>query len=113
MDRLEEEGGVDVVHVEGRILAHQHHVELGQLHPPHGPGLEVVALDPLHLDVAAAREDPAVLHRQRVRQVDEQRMAPRLARLHHQEGRVALDVHALDGVHLDGDLQGHADFLRR
>ncbi len=107
MHRLQEEGGVDVGHVERRVLAQQDDVELGQLGPAIGAQRRVAALGPLHGNVAAAGEHPAIFHGERVGDVDEQAVSARLGRFHHQEGRVALDVDPLDGIHLHRDLQRH------
>ena len=112
MNDLQEERGVDVVHVERRVLAQQDHIEFGQFDLARHPQRRVTTGHALHCHVAAARENAALVHGQGLSQIDEQTMAPRLGALHHQEGRIALDVDPLDGVHLDSNLQRHANFPR-
>ncbi len=108
MDPLQEIGGGDVGHVEGRVLAHQHHVELREVtHLGLAQGV-MVALHGPQVQRLPTPQDPAILQRQPVGTVMPQRVASALGFHHHQEGGVGLDVDPLDGIHLDGDLERHA-----
>ena len=62
MDALEEMRGGDVGHVEGRVLAEQHHVEAGEVGDFGGPEREMVALRRRAPDRLDPRLDPAVAH---------------------------------------------------
>ncbi len=107
VDALEEVGGRDVGHVEGRVLAHQHHVELRDI-PDLGcaQGM-VVALQRPQVQRPAPGQDAAFLQRQHLGRVVPEAVAAGLGLHHHQEGGVGLDVDPFDGIHLDGDLQRH------
>jgi len=93
----------DVMHVEGRILPQPHHVVIRQIDLPHLPEMRVVALNPLHGQVLAARGDPALVPGEVIRQVEEELVPPRLRLLGQPERTVGIDVHPGDRVHLEGD----------
>ena len=97
----------DVAHVEGRILAHQDHVdgrELDRLERAQRVMSPVLAA---HFQTLAFGGDPAVLEAQMPRQIVIKRMAARLGLERQHEGRVRVDVDGVDGIHLDGDDQTH------
>ena len=107
VDAVEDVGGGDVAHVEGRVLAQPDHVlaRRGRWWPR--AQREVVALPAAHLDRPAAGGDPALVERQPVGGVVEQPVPARLRLLHDPEGGIGGDVDPLDRIHLDGDVQGH------
>ena len=107
MDRLQHVGGGDVAHVEGRVLAHEDHVIGTQIGAAFLAQREVIAGLVAHSNVATRGIQPAARQCQRPGLVVKQLMAAGLRLQHHGEGRVAPDVDRLDGVHLDGDLEGH------
>ncbi len=104
MDQLQEIGGGDIGHVEGRILAHQHHVEFRQVPGLHPAQRMMIALHRPDVQGVAPRHHPAVVQGQPLRREVPQGVASGLGLQHQEEGRVGLDVDPLDGVHLDGDL---------
>ena len=102
-------GGGDVAEVEGRILAHQHDVDvaaeiedLGLAEP------EMIARDALDGDRMRHRPEPPVGPAQRLGGIMEEPVPARLGAEHDREGRIAGDVDALQRIHLDGDAQAHA-----
>ena len=112
MHRLQQIGRGHIGHVERRILAHQDHVDVrGQVQ------LDLVAeghMVPDHLAQGhrpRPTEQSPVLQRQGAEIIDPLLVPPVLSRRHHQPGRVAVDVHRLERVHLDGDLQHRASFV--
>ena len=69
MDALEDMGGGDVVHVEGRILAQEHHVHGREVGAMRLAEREMVALLVAHLHLLDAREHLAAFQRQPVGRV--------------------------------------------
>ena len=103
--------GGDVGHVEGRVLAEMHHVELRQIllalmrQPVMVAGLSsTVRLWPSAIELAVAE-------REIVRRVVEHVVAAPLRFEQEGEGRIAPDIDALDRVHLEGDFEGHGASL--
>ena len=81
---------------------------------PHGsPSVEMVALHVLHRHVLDRRRNPAVAHGELVGRVVEELVPARLRLQHQREAAVTGDVDALDGVHLDGDVQRHGELRYR
>ncbi len=109
VDPLQEIGGGDVGHVERRVLAHQHHVELRDVADLRLAQRVVVALERAQVQRPAAGQHPAVFQRQLLRREVPEAVTAGLALHHHQEGGVGLDVDPFDGIHLNGDLEGHAN----
>ncbi|SOR31837.1 protein of unknown function [Methylorubrum extorquens] len=107
-DLFQHVGGRDVGHVEGRILAHQHHVDFGEVDALRGPEGRVRALDILHRHRLSVGRDQPALHREPVRRVGVEAVTPRMRFQHQAEGGVARDADRLDRVHLNRDGQRHA-----
>ena len=113
MDMVQHVGGGDVAHVEGRILAHEHHVEVAEADALLLAKREIFRELVAHLDRMARGRENAACQRQGFRLVIEQRMAAELRLQHHRKGGIALDVDVLDGVHLDGDIERHDSGVSR
>jgi hypothetical protein len=98
---LQQEGRVDEFHVEGRILAHQDHVQLVRVGLAHlaelEPALRVVA----HLDRAQPHAEPAFQHPQVGLGEVLQRVAAPLRLQQHRQRGVLGRLDAVDGVHHD------------
>ena len=96
-----------VGHVEGRVLAHQDHVEAGEVQQLRRAEREMRA--PLALDLKGARlgADAPLALDQGLRQIVEQRMPARLRLQRKGEGGIGVDIDALDRVHLDADGEAH------
>jgi hypothetical protein len=107
MDALEEMRRRDVGHVEGRILAQQHHVGLREVDPLGLAQGGMAALDVLDPQGLGRRGDAAVAQRQAVGRVVQEPVPAALRLDEEREGRVAGDPDALDRVHLDRDGEGH------
>jgi hypothetical protein len=107
MDALEDMRGGDVVHVEGRVLAQQHHVHPRQVLALLLAEREMAALLVLHRHRLDAGEDLAVHHGEPVGRVVEERVPAPLRFQHQRESRVAGDVDGRDVIHLDGDFERH------
>src|SRR5581483_9106166 len=110
---LQEMRGGDVGHVERRVLAKMDHVELRKIN---GAGVcepVVIAGAVLDREAMALREQPAVDQRKISRRVIEHVMPAPLRLEQEREGRIAPDIDALDGVHLEGDLECHGAPYRR
>jgi len=107
VDAIEDVRGGDVAHVEGRVLAEQHHVEGREVHRFRWPEREVIALLVADRDGLDPRLDAPVPQGKPVRRVVVEGVTPPLAFEHQGEGRVAPDVEARNMVHLDGDLERH------
>jgi hypothetical protein len=96
---------IDVLHVEGRILAHQHRIERRQ-----GLGDGVVEAIPV-VERAGEREAPRtgryapLAQRQFVLFTDMQRMTAGGGRLHHREARVLVGPEG--GQRVENDQQAH------
>ena len=69
---------------------------------------EMVSPHVTYRECPAARGDCAVAKCEIARAVIEKRMPARLRFQREREGRIASDVDALDGIHLDGDGEWHA-----
>ena len=103
MHVLQQMGGRDIGHVERRVLAHQHHVDVGrQVDGLRFAQGEKVAGLAAHVQGARRRQDAAAGKRQVRGQVVAQAMAPALRLQGQGKGRIAVDVDAVDRVHLDG-----------
>ena len=109
--RLEQIGGGDIGHVEGRVLTHQddvHVLRQVQLHLVAEGHVVAHGLAQGHR--AGAAEQDAVFQRQGAEVIDPERIAPVLG-LHGLEPcGVGLDIDPFDGVHLDRDLQHGLSF---
>ena len=113
MDAVEEMGGGDVAHVEGRILAELDHVERREVRQHRLAEGEMVARNVAHGDRLDARLDATVAEREALgRVVEEDVAAPRRFQ-HEREGGIAADVDAGDVVHLEGDGERHGYLLGR
>ena len=107
VDVLEKMRRRNVCHVERRVLAHQHHVDLGeieQLRVSHGV---VVAEDATDDERTRPRIQAALRERHLLRQIVVELMATPLRFEGKREGGIRVDVDRLDRVHLDGDDEGH------
>ncbi len=106
---VEDEGGADIAQIEGRILPHQHHIDIArQIDPAAFPNGEVMALDPLGRHRRAMRGDPparaaVAFPSERIDIVMHQAVPARLRRFHQREGGIAGDLDRFHRVHLDGD----------
>jgi hypothetical protein len=107
MDALKQVRRRDVGHVEGRVLAHEHHIDAREVDPLRRAERVVVPLYVTHLQRLDAGDHLAVAHGQAVRRVMEKPVAARLRLEQKGKGRVAGDPDALDRVHLDRDGEGH------
>ena len=113
---VEQESGADVAEVEGRILPHQHHVDVaGQIDLAPLLRFEMIALlasDPhghsVGRDPAAWRIIALPGEGSDIVLID--RVAARLRRLHQGERRIAGNVDVFERVHLDRDAQAHSFF---
>ena len=108
MNGFEHVRGGDVVHVEGRILAHVHHVITSRDRR--------AAFRPALRDCPARRAprrpgqwptERRAIKGERIGVIAEDLVAAGLRFEHQREGRIALDGDALDGVHLEGGLESH------
>ena len=100
---FEQMGGGDIGHVERRVLAHQHHVDGGEIERGDIAESEVIAVHSAQVERPRPRHHPALVERQIAGEIVKQGMAAG-ARLERQrEGRVGVDIDRLDRVHLNGD----------
>jgi len=104
MDALEQVRRGDVGHVEGRVLAQQHHVHGGQIDTLGRAERVVIALDVAQLHRLDGGVDLAVAQAQAVRRVVEEPVAAALRLETHGEGGIARDVDGRHMVHLDRDV---------
>jgi len=112
MHPLQQIGGGDIGHVEGRVLTHQDDVHvLCQIQPLLGAEIRMIALLAPHRHRTGAAEQTAVFQGQGAEVIDPQLVAARLPGQGHQEGGVRLDIDRLERVHLDGDLEHGESFL--
>ena len=111
MDALQQMRGGDVGHVEGRVLAEMHHVELRQILLALMRQPVMVAGLVLDGEAVAERDELAVAEREIVRRVIEHVVAAPLRFEQEGEGGIAPDIDALDRVHLEGDFEGHGASL--
>ena len=74
--------------------------------------LEMIALLAADFDPPGMGPHPAVGIAEVRRQIVEEAVAALLRRQHDREGRIARDVEAFHGVHLDGDTQRQRQILR-
>jgi hypothetical protein len=107
VDHLQEVGGGDIAHVEGRVLAQPDDIVVAKVDLGFGAIADVVAKLAPDFYRPAARHDPALDEGQPVRSVEEQMMPARLRLKRDAEGRIGVDVDRPDRVHLQGYLQGH------
>ena len=107
MDPLQHMGRGDVGHVERRILAHEHHVDIGQIDTLHGTEGRVSALHILDPEGLDPRGHHLPLHGEAVRRVEQKVVASRLRFEEQGEGGVTGDPDRLDRVHLNRDGQSH------
>ena len=108
VDVLQEMGRGDVGHIERRILTHQNHVQAGQVEPFGRPERKVITRLAADRERAHPGDHPAVAERQVARQIMEHAVAPALRLQGQRKARVGIDVDALEGVHLNGDIEAHA-----
>jgi hypothetical protein len=101
----------DVGHVEGRVLAHQHHVDAGKVDRLKPAQRGVIAALATHLQRPRLGAHHPVPKRQMLRQIVQQGVAARLRLKRQGEGRVGVDIHRFDRIHLDGNGQAHRDLL--
>ena len=111
MDALQQMRGGDIGHVEWRVLAEMHHVEFRQILLARMSEAVMVAGLVLDGQAMAARDQFAVAEREIVRRVVEHVVAAPLRLEQQREGGIAPDIDALDGVHLEGDFEGHGALL--
>ena len=97
----------DVGHVEGRVLAHQHDIDAGEVERLRGPERRVVAALATHLQRPGAGDEASLAEGQVLDEVVPEHVATALRRLGEGEGRIRVDVDPLDGVHLDRDGERH------
>ena len=108
VDALEDVGERDVVHVEGRVLPHQHHVVGREIGAAELPEPVVLALRLVEdLDRRQLGRYRVVAQGKGVRRVIGYRVAAGLRLEHQREGRIAQGVDRGDGVHLDRDAELH------
>ena len=107
LDVLQNVGGGDVGHVEGRVLAHQHDVHAGEIDGLRRAEGEVIAGFPTNLEGTHRRLRSGRRQREVLRQVVVQPMAPGLRFQREHEGAVGFDVDGLDRVHLNGHGEAH------
>ena len=98
----------DVGEVERRVLPQQDDVECGKRLAPRLAEGEVIAGLVAHGEKLDRRHQLLALQRELVGRVVGQPVAALLRFQQQREGRIAADVDARDGVHLDGDVQFHA-----
>ncbi len=107
MDVLQHVGGGDIGHVEGWILAHQDHIETGEIEQLRLAHLMMIAQFALQLHRPGGGEDTPIAEEHVARQIVEQPMAAALGLEPQHETGIGIDVDRLDGVHLDGDGKAH------
>ena len=83
MNVIQNVGGGDIRHVEGRVLAEMDHIEFFQGEHLRRAQLEMRAVHVFHPKLVALRKDAAVAHEQLVRRVIEYAM-PAILRFQHQ-----------------------------
>ena len=109
LDALEQMRRGDIAEVEGRILAHQHHVGIAAEVDYFGlAGAEMIAGDALHGHRAGHRPEPPVRPAQILGRIMEQPMPARLRAEHDRKAGIALDIDRVQRIHLHGDGQAHA-----
>ncbi len=116
VNMLQNMRGRDIGHVEGRILAHQHHVHRRQFHTLGRLGVEMRAALTLHRYLAGQGGDPvgnaagrpidglAFPQREVAHFVVPQRVATGLGFQHQGERTVTVDIDRLQRVHLNRNL---------
>ncbi len=104
MDALEQMGRGDIGHVEGRILAQQHHVHGRKVDPFRFAQREVVALLVAQFHRLYGGDDAAVAHGKPVGRIMEKLVAAGLGFQAHRKGRIPRDRDAGDMVHLDRNI---------
>ena len=109
VNALEQMRRRDVGHVEGRILAQQHHVAVRQILGARLRHLVVGADLVDDLKRLAARQQAVAMQGEVGRGVVEEVVAPFLRLQQDRERGIAADVDPLDRVHLTGNAQGHWD----
>src|ERR1043166_548665 len=107
VNALQEVRGRDVGHIEGRVLAHQHHVEARQVGDGEIAQGEMIAPLVAHFERPGARHHGAVAEGEIARTIIGERVAARLRFQRQRESRIAGDVNPLDRVHLDGNAKRH------
>ncbi len=105
--QLEQMGRGDIGHVERRVLAHQDHVDAGEVELLRGAEAVMMAVAADHLERPPAGIEAPVAQAQRLGQVVEQRMAAGLRLEREGEGRIRIDVDRVDRIHLDRDGETH------
>ena len=104
---LEEVGGGDVGEVEGRILAHQDHVERGEVDRLELPEGRVPPPLPANLEGLGVRGESPVAKAEVGGEVVVERVPAALGLEGEHERAVGVDVDTVHVVHLDGDGEGH------
>ena len=107
MDVLEEVGGGDVGEVEGRVLAHEDHVEVGEVDRFEVTEGHVAAPLPPDLEGLGVRGEAPLAEAQVGREVVVQGVPAALRLEGEHERAVGVDVDTAHVVHLDGDGEGH------
>ncbi|MCY1544178.1 hypothetical protein D9M68_800390 [compost metagenome] len=108
MNALEHVRERDVVHVEGRILAHMDHVLGGKIHPTLFAQHEMLALGLVEYgDRRRQGRNDIAAQGQRIGRVMQQFVAARLRFQHHGERGIAARIDGGDMVHLDRDFELH------
>ena len=97
----------DVGEIERRVLPQQDDVEVRQRLAPRLAEREMVAGLVAHGQHLDRRHQLLAAQRELVRRVIGQPVAALLRLQQQRKGRIAADVDARDGVHLDGDVQFH------
>ena len=95
MHMLQYMGGGDIGHVEGRILAHQHDIDLGEIDGFGGTGREMVAFLPPEGDGPRPGRHLAVAQREITRMIMIELVAPPLGRQAHDKAGITIDIDAL------------------
>jgi hypothetical protein len=103
--------GGDVRHIEGRVLAHQDDIDAAQIELFESTETVMIALPPHDFERPRTGIEPAVVKRQRVRQVMEQGVPSHLCLEGESKSRIRIDVYRIDRIHLDRDGESHASLL--
>ena len=108
VDPIEQVRGRDVGEVERRVLAHQDHVQGGEVDGLWRAEADMVAALAADLERPRGGDDPALPVAQLARQVVVEPVAALLRLQRQGEAAVRVDVDGLERVHLDRDGERHA-----
>ncbi len=111
VDVLQQMGRRDVGHVKGRILAHQDHIHVTQIHRVGILRLKMISGHIMQADPAHGRAHPPPVKGQIPRAIMMKRMTAQLRLDAQPKGGVADDIDGLQGIHLKGNGQTHGRFL--